>query len=93
VPLEIVVLAAVRLIRTHGLLVEAFDVRRQEAVQSEFAPLFLREPGPLVQSLAVEKLHPPSLGLRSRKVGGLLGGHAEFSCSAGAGHLMHFAER
>ena len=43
VPLEVVVLAPVGLVRADHLLVQALDLRRQEAVQAEPDPLVLRE--------------------------------------------------
>jgi hypothetical protein len=55
--LEVVVLSLVGLIRTHQLLIEALDMRRQKPVQAKLAPFVLRERCAFVQPLAVQKIH------------------------------------
>ena len=56
VPLQVVVLALVGLVGAGHLLVQALDLRRQQPVQAELAPLVLRERRALVQDRAVEEV-------------------------------------
>ena len=48
----------VGLVRADGLLIQALDVRRQQAVQAKLAALLLRERRAFVQPWAFEEIHP-----------------------------------
>src|SRR5262245_59289419 len=63
-PLQVVVFPPVCLVGAYDLLVQVLDVRRQEAVEAEPAPLVLRERGALVVGGTVEKINA------ARTVGG-----------------------
>ena len=56
VPLQVVVFAPVGLVGSHRLLVQALDLRRQQAVQAELVPLVLRERSAFVPDRAVEEI-------------------------------------
>ncbi len=56
VPLEVVVFPTVGLVGADHLLIQALDLRRQQPVQAEPAPLALRECRALVQGRVVEEI-------------------------------------
>src|SRR5262249_45283864 len=62
VPLEVFVLAPIRLVGARHLLVERLDVRRKKPEQSEITPFLLAERRPFVQDREVEKRHASRAG-------------------------------
>ena len=67
VPLEVVGLSRVRFVSARHLLVERFDVRRQEALQSEVASLVLGERRALVHERQIEDFRARGAGASSRR--------------------------
>ena len=65
VPLEVFVLASIRLVGANQLLVERLDHRRQQPVQPKVTALGLRKGRPLVQSGTVEQADAPGAVMRS----------------------------
>src|SRR5262249_7302389 len=69
VPLEVFVLAPIRLVGAHDLLVERLDVRRKKPEQSEITPFLLGERRPFVQDRQGEDR-------RARRAGGFVHGRS-----------------
>jgi hypothetical protein len=55
---EVIVLAAVRLIRAHHLFIEALDLWRKKSVQAKLLSFLFCEGGAFVQPRPVQEIHP-----------------------------------